>query len=418
MVKKMPLRSTAIAFLILLTGVECMGAQRKLEVRQVPGQAEFGTVEIHGVAAGDFRPNLWKQGKLHFVPDIRSPFIEPRKGGVFRNIYAPSAVEVADGWRVFYGAWDGVDSGNDRIYSVHTRDFVDFMGRRTVIEHGDFIHVCNVSALRLPNGEYRLMCTAYPDENGLNKPALFSSPEGVHWNGSPAPYPARPSDIVTIDGYEEFRDADINGMNVIFYEDGVYRLYFNNFKDFGSVFRATSEDGKHFRFEGPALQVGAVVNDVKKFALDGKVYYLMGLHMNTDRLWYSLSRDGMRFEPAKELARNLGDGDRFIVAIGWVTQKNRLLGFLYGAGEHPGLDRNRIWARWLQKKVVFIADDGTRFEPTGALGPDRQILTVPRDREITGHFAVYSEDGSTVVLKKCPGTLISGAVYTLAHPGG
>ena len=62
--------------------------------------------------------------------------------------------------------------------------------------------------------------------------------------------------------------------------------------------------------------------------------------------------------------------------------------------------------------MVFIGDDGTRYEATGALGPDRQIITVPK--QITGRFEVYAEDGSTVILKDSPGTLIPGAVYALA----
>ena len=389
-------------------------ADSKLEIRRIPGQAELGTVEVHGVGAGDFNPALWQTGKLNFVPDIRNPLIEPRKSGVFRNIYAPSAVQVDDGWRLFYGAWDGVDSGNDRIYSVTTRDFIDFDNRRIEIEHGDFIHCCNVSAVRLPTGEYRLMCTVYPDDRGLNKPATFAGPDGMSWNGARAPYPAKKDDIVSVEGYDKYADADINGMNVIFYENGVYRLYFNNFKDFGRVYRATSSDGKSYRFEGPVLEIGSVVNDVKKLQVGDKAYYLMGLHMNTQKLWYSLSADGLRFQPPQELAANKGDSDCFIVAMGWVVKNRRVLGFLYGAGEVSSLDRNRIFARWLQKRVVFIADDGARCEPAGALGPDRQVIAVPRDKQVTGAFVVYDDDGVTELLRSA-GTLTSGAVFVLAR---
>lgn len=395
----------------LLAGVICM-ADPKLEIRQIPGQAELGTVEIHGVGAGEFNPELWQKGKLDFLADVRSPLIEPRKSGVFRNIYAPSAVEVKDGWRLFYGAWDGVPTGNDRIYSVTTHDFADFDNRRIEIEHGDFIHCCNVNALRLPTGEYRLVCTVYPDSRGQNKPALFTSPDGDHWNGVQAPYPARKADIISMERYPPYLDADINGMNVLLYEDGAYRLYFNNFHDFGRVYRATSKDGKNYQFEGPALEVGAVVNDVKKLHVGQASYYLMGLHMNTDKLWYSLSLDGVHFAPARVLATSKGDADRYIVAVGWVVQNQRVLGFLYGAGEVPSLDRNRIFARWLQKKVVLIADDGTRYEPAAALGPDRQIITVPRDKEVKGNLIVYAEDGSTELMK-CEGTFASGTVHEL-----
>ncbi|MBW7940051.1 MAG: hypothetical protein H3C63_14975, partial [Candidatus Omnitrophica bacterium] len=84
------------------------------DVRLVPGQGEFGTAEVMGVAAGVFDPAIWEAGDLFILPDQRSPLIAPRLTGLFRNIYAPSIVETPTGWRVFYGAWDGVPTGTDR----------------------------------------------------------------------------------------------------------------------------------------------------------------------------------------------------------------------------------------------------------------------------------------------------------------
>lgn len=390
---------------ILSLGVASMA---DVSVRMIGGQAELGQIEIHGVGSGDFDAKLWQSGKLNFVADTRSPLIAPRQRGLWRNIYAPSIIDLGDSWRVFYGAWDGVDTGNDRIYSVTTADFIDFGARQTVIEHGEFIHVCNVTSVRLPDGSYRLMCTAYPDKEGLNKPATFTSPDGFGWNGCKAQCPAQQSDIIKIDGYDKYAAADINGMNVIFYEDGVYRLYFNNFKDFGRVYRATSKDGRNFTFDGVCVEMGACVNDVKKFTASGKPVYLMGLHMNGDRLWYSLSTDGMKFDTPHEMIKNLGAEDRYMVAVGWVTRGNRVLGFLYGAGAVPELNRNRIFGRWLQKRVVFVASDGTRYEPSSALGPDRQIIKVPKDMD--GTFEVYAEDGVTL-LGKSPGKAVPSAGY-------
>ena len=390
-----------------------------VSVKFIGGQAELGQIEIHGVGSGDFDAKLWQSGKLNIVPDSRSPLIAPRQKGLHRNIYAPSIIDLGDSWRVFYGAWDGVDTGNDRIYSLTTADFIDLGARETVIDNGEFIHVCNVTSVRLPDGSYRLMCTAYPDKDGLNKPATFTSPDGDVWNGKKAPYEARQSDIIRIEGYDKYAAADINGMNVILYETpssqeggrgevGVFRLYFNNFKDFGKVYRATSKDGKSFTFDGVCVEMGACVNDVKKFSSAGKPVYLMGLHMNGQKLWYSLSTDGMNFETPRELVTNLGDADKYIVAIGWVTRGNRVLGFLYGAGEVPGLNRNRIFGRWLQKRVVFVASDGTRYEPSGALGPDRQIIKI--DKELDGTFEVYAEDGVTL-LGKTAGKAVPSAGY-------
>lgn len=404
---------SCLVVILLCVSVAACAADKPPAVRIIPGQAELGTVEIHGVGAGEFQPDLWESGRLNVLPDYRSPMLRPRLRGVFRNIYAPSAVETKDGWRLFYGAWDGVGTPNDRIYSVLTKDFLDFTDRQIVIEHGEFVHCCNVNALLLPDGSWRMMCTVYPDKKNLNKPAMFSSANGFRWNGARPPYPAKQKDIVAIDGYDRYADGDLNGMNAMLYEDGLFRLYFNNFKDWGRVYRATSKDCRHFTFDGVALEFGAVVNDVKKLSAGGKPYYIMGLHMNGDKLWCSLSEDGMKFTAPRELARNLDDADRYICSFGWVVCGNRLLGFLYGAGPVPTVDRNRIFARWLQKKVVFTANDGTRYEPIASLGPDRQILNAPKDKNVEGYFTVYGEDGSTVVIEKCPGTLISGAVYVI-----
>ena len=402
------------AIVCCLASVVVPAVAADAQLASFPGQAEVGTVEIHGVAAGAFNPAHWKAGTLNLVPDVRQPLIAPRLSGVFRNIYAPSAVEMEGGWRVFYGAWDGVHTGNDRIYSVTTRDFLDFGERTTVIEHGDFVHCCNVSATGKSDGGWAMVCTVYPDEKGLNKPAVFTSPDGKRWNGTSAPHPAGKIDMIQLEGYEPFAAADINGLNALAFEDGQYRLYFGNFEQHTHVRRASSKDGRTFRYDGECLASGHAVNDVKKLAGSAAPVWLMGLHMNTDTLWYSLSADGMHFEPEQVLAKNLGPADRYIVAIGWVTNGNRLLGVLYGAGAKPSLDRNRIFVRWLQKKVVFTDGSGKRHEPAGSLGPDRQVIDLGAAPELTGSIEVLAEDGRTRIAGPLPVKLVSGATYRLA----
>jgi len=387
-------------------------------LKRIEGQAPLGYIEIQGVKAGNFSPSLWQTGKVPLLPDVRSPLLAPRLSGGFRNIYAPSVVETPGGWRVFYGAWDGVATGNDRIYSTTTADFIDFGPRETVIEHGGFIHACNVNALRHEDGRYEMVCTVYPDTRNRNKPAYFSSPDGKVWNGVKAPYPATLDDIVSIQGYENYPDADINGMNVILREGDALRLYFNNFKDFGRVYRATGQGGREFTIEGVALECPYVVNDVKKFhakdpASENSSWYLMGLHMNREGLWYSLSQDGLHFAPEQPLLTHLGPEDRYIVALGWVAEGNRLLGTLYGAGAVKELNRNRIFARWLQRRVVFVSDDGTRCEPETALGPDRQLIRIPEGVAPQGHFEVFAEDGSTPQTKPIPAKVHSGMIFRL-----
>jgi hypothetical protein len=362
-------------------------------------------VEISGVSAGRFDARLWAKGPPALLPDVRQPLLMPRAGNC-RNIYAPSVVEMPEGWRVFYGAWDGTVDGHDRIYSVLTSDFRTFTDRHTVIEHGEFAHVCNVSALRFPDGKYALTCTGYPDAKGLNKPVSFTSPDGKTWNGSPEPYAAKRSDIISIDGYKKYLDADINGMNVSFYESGKWWLYFADFKSFDHVYRAVASDGKHYRFVGPVTPEGHVaVNDMKK--LGG--WYLMGLHMNTDRIFYSLSHDPAKFPSPRVLFEKRSEDEAYMVAVGWVTRGDQLLGVLYGAGAKPTLDVNRIYARWLQKKVVFVSNDH-RTEPKFARGPDRQLLDLPA--ETAGRLEVYSDDGKLQGVSS-PVTLKPGMKYRI-----
>jgi len=76
------------------------------------------------------------------------------------------------------------------------------------------------------------------------------------------------------------------------------------------------------------------------------------------------------------------------------------------------LDHNRIFGRWLQRKVVFVADDGTRYEPDEALGPNRQLIRLPEGRH-KGHWEVYAEDGKTLLAGPLPADASNGHVFKL-----
>lgn len=379
----------------------------------IAGQAELGTVEFQGVGAGTFNPADFRSETSNFIMDVRTPLIIPRLSGAFRNIYAPSVIALPEGWRVFFGGWDGVPSGNDRIYSLFTADFLDLGPHRIEVEHGDFQHVCNVTAARLPDGALELICTAYPANAGTNKPIAFASPDGLTWNGRAAPYPARRGDLIELEGYPGFEKADTNGVNVLLHEGEFDRLYFGDFTKHTHIHRASSSDGKHFRYDAPCLASNHMVNDVKKFTIAGKTWYMMGLHANGDHLWYTLSEDGLHFGRERELARAAGHADKYIVAIGWVVRDQHLLGFLYGAGPVPSLDRNRVFARWLQKKLVFTDSEGREYAGTDGLGPDRQLISLGGRQQIEGRLAIYAEDGKTRLGEPIPLKLVSGGVYVV-----
>ncbi len=394
------------------------------EVTLTTNLAPAGFVEVTGVETGQFNPLIWQAGTLNLVPDMRSPLLAPRSGK-FRNIYAPSAVETPGGYRLFYGAWDGVPTGNDRIYSARTdTQFQGFFNRHAVILPGSYTHVCNVNALGFEGGSFALFGTVYPVQS-LNKPAFFlSDATGTNWNGQAGePYTVKARDIVQIRGYP-YAQADINGMNVMLRESGLHRLYFGDFRNPGGVFRATSTDGKHYTFDAKVLAGPGLVNDVKKFLVGGTNYYLMGLHENGWRLWQTVSSSGTAFPAARVLLTNLDAADAYIVALGWVvcgrqaSPGRKLLGVLYGAGPVSALNQNSIYARWLQKRVVFVADDGTRYSGTKALGPDRQFVALPSARPLRGRFEVYAEDGVKMLGASATQTVRSGQSYRLRWTRG
>lgn len=398
------------------------------------GQAPLGYVEIQGLSAGPFNPKFWVENKLHWMPDVRMPLLAPRMGGVFRNIYAPSAVEEGDGWRFFYAAWDGIESGTDRVYSATTPDFIDFYDRQTVIHNGEFVHVCNVNVQKLEDGSFQMYATAWPDSLRRNTPVYFHSPDGKIWNGSSAPYHAQMKDAVKIIGYNPESKADFNGANVLLYDKGKYSLYFTNWRDRGKLYWSQGNTPAAIKFGGLAMETEHAVNDVKKFTLGGKDWYLMALHKKGDvglpqkdvnKTFFSLSNDGHTFGPENLMVQSQGEMDRNIFAVGLVARKDRILGVLYGAGPSNRSNRNQIFGYWLQKRILLTANragKGAEYEAESALGPDRQLVKLPPvlpplgDEpgivNFEGTITVFAEDGVTP-LGTLPVTLKPGIVYRI-----
>jgi len=376
------------------------------QLQEVQGQAPGGTVEIQGLGAASFNSTYWEQATLNWVPDVRTPMLAPQPTSPYQNIYAPSALEQSTGWRLFYGGWDGSDTPNDRVYSVTTNDFLSFADRALVIDHGAFVHVNNVNVQRLNDGSLHMICTVYPDQNNLNKPAYFFSPDGETWNESAQPYRAQLGDIVSIQGYTNFQSGDFNGANVLLWDGRVWTLYFSNWNDqgpTGTLYRATTDSLPAFQLQGVTMNTIYAVQDVKIFQSGGKNWYVVGFHDNTSLLWYSLSNDGINFSKEKTLfvAHPSGE-DQYMVSLGFVTSGGRLLGVLYGAGASSSLDQNRIFARWLQKKVVISDSTGVQLTLQGGYGPDRQWFQMPASGSLQGTILIYAEDGVT--------PLASGAV--------
>ncbi|HEY3413030.1 MAG TPA: hypothetical protein VGM51_08230 [Armatimonadota bacterium] len=386
--------STVFGLLIAACGALSRPAPG-ISVRTAHSAAPAGFIEIRGLRAGPFNPANWKAGALNLVPDVRDPILPPA-AGPFRNIYAPTIVRERAGYRVFYGGWDGSDTGNDRIYSV-TADpgFLHWSHRSLVIDNGPFIHVNNCSAVRMPDGLVTMLTTCFPVGDNTNKPGVFASPDGVTFNGA-SPYVPRTSDLVSMSGYATFDKADINGMNALLRDEAAWRVYFGDFANFGQVFRASSMDAVHWTFDGPVVKAAMMVNDVKPFAFGGKTWYVMLLHQNGDRVSASVSTDAGAFPAPRTLFKNEGPQDRYIVACGLVTDSKAAYGVLYGAGAVKSLDQNRIFARWLQKRVTLKVGAVDISSGARALGPDRLRIRLPDGvTGMTGTLILHSEDGVT-----------------------
>jgi len=390
------------------------------------GQTPLGYVEIQGVSAGAFNPSYWSNNRLHWVADVRFPLLAPRMGGVFRNIYAPSVVEEGEGFRFFYAAWDGINEGTDRVYSVTTPDFIDFYDRHTVIHNGDFIHVSNVNVLKLEDGTFHMAATAAPGRNASNTPIYFTS--------SPEPYPARHADEVMIVGYDTPERKNFNGANVLLHDNDGFRLYFTNWRDPGKMYWGEGKDPHTIQFGGLALETRLAVNDVKKFTVDGQPWYVAAFHKKGDaspdqkdvnRLFYSLSQNGHTFGETHTMVASREELDRNIFAVGFVSRKDRILGVLYGAGPSFRSNRNQIFGYWLQKRILLTADRSGKFaeyEASAALGPDRQLIKLPPllpplsnepiNVNFEGTLTVFAEDGVTPLGSQKVG-LRPGTVYRI-----
>ena len=186
------------------------------------------------------------------------------------------------------------------------------------------------------------------------------------------------------------------------------------------MFRATSTSPPAFQSAGSVLNTSHYANDVKKFQVGSKSWYVMLLYIErgasvvrNPTFSYSLSNDGLVFGPEYPLFGGLLPEDHFVTTPAFVTKEGNILGVLYGANPVDLLNAaNQIYARWLQKKVVVTDSSGAQFLLQGGYGPDRQRFQVPQSGSLQGKILVYSEDGVTPL---AAGSIVvsSGKAYEL-----
>jgi len=313
-------------------------------------------------------------------------------------------------WNIYFGGWDGTSSGNDEISIVNTQDnFYTFKPHYVMISHGSYDHVNNENVIKLDNTSWCMLYTTFPND-GTNKPAYATSDNGARWT----PRSGNTDFLITMNGYPSWGSADVNGGNVIYYEDGVFHLYFIDFKNpTGGVLHATSLNFINYSYQGVVLnQLNRIVNDVKR--ING--YYLMGSHFNTDKVWISISQSLSSFPDSRELFKTMGEYDRYITSLGFVADDSRLYGALYGASKVPTLDQNSIYAIWLQKQVLFKNSEIVwgLGNASRAYGPDNMIM-ITNANQATGKFYLYDTDGTTLLYESPVITVREGDIWEYTY---
>lgn len=387
-------------------------------------------VEVRNTGAGNFNPGKMKI----FNYDKRNPIITANPGSnpnclgveTKKNVYAPNVVyKGGNTWDVFFGGWDGrcPHSMNDTISRLSSTDnFASFGAHMEIISVGSMTHANNESVVKTADGTWRMAYTVY--NGGYNKPAYASSGDGVNWS----PPTASSASLITVNNYPGIWGDLNSGLN----NDGSNVLYAegNNLYFYWSSIPLTNGSGGdrsahwasgntsnpiNFNYGGKIYgtkDTCSIINDVKK--INGS--YLFVYHCNGNKIWYSV---GAGPTPSNLPALNelfdskspvLG-ADAKIATAGWVSNGSRLLGVLYGAGIVDTLDQNRIFARWLQKKLV-IQNSSTTLQGNLSNGPDTTlVMMVPGQGIQTGILHVYDSDGSTLLYSSPPLTFRQGDVW-------
>ena len=361
--------------------------------------------EIRNVGSDGFDPNKFSNWNFEY----RKPFIAANSGGN-SNIYAPTLVKNGGAWNVFFGGWDGTTDFHDRIsLTVTGDDFLTFGSHALVINSGIMDHVNNGSALKTGVNQWWLYYTTLPTGSGAkNKPCYATSANGLNFT----PNAGNSNYSLTMTGYSPWANADVNGSNVMLNKNGTYHLYFDNFTtNLDGVHYAISTDGINFTYQNAALtENGRVCNDVKEFTFNNQNYYVMMAHANTSAVFYSVSNNLSSFPTTQTLTNNFNSNDQYITAVGIASDNNRCLGLLYGAGAVPTLDHNAIYAKWLQKKVIFSNQYIYWGIGESGYGPDRIRLYMDNTVE-TGKFLVYDTDGQTLLYKSPSVTMRGGDIW-------
>lgn len=365
----------------------------------------IGSLEIQNVGSKTFNPN--KLNVWHY--DIRKPFKSDN------NIYAPTIVKnspskltsVNECWNIYYGGYANGNNQHDNIYlTTSYDDFLTTSGFATCISNVNYNNANNGSAIKLFD-EWKMLYTVEVITGVRNKPFYANSFDGLNWSFN---------NPITMNGYPDWRKADVNGGNSLIYYNGLYHMFFNdlNPNTQNKVYHATSTDYINYNYVGIAQDKNMVSQDVKKFNYNNSDYFLLGTHLNAHFIELTLSNNLNYFpnSPNIIINRSQHPQDRFITSLGLVEDKNRLYGLLYASSSNIGFLDNKLYATWLQHKVIFENSHVRWGDIEEAFGPDRiEMFTNTPNQIETGRFYVYDSDGTSLIYTSPLVSVKSGDVW-------
>jgi hypothetical protein len=375
-----------------------------------PGFEAFGWVGNDGSAN---RAQVRNVGSRAFSPtklrnwnyDARNPIIVPKPGTGGRNVYAPNIV-FNGAWNVYFGGWDDGTFNDELSVTVSYDNFLTFQPHTKIMTHGGFTHVNNETVIKTGPNQWQMAYTTYP-AGGLNKPGYATSTDGVAW----VPNTGTTAALMTMSGYPTWSAADVNGGNAIIFDGSQYHMYWIDFANNFAMSYATSPNNRDYAFQGTKF-TGYVPQDIKSFLVGATRYYVSVYHNNGANTYLSLNTSLASPAVPSLLFPHTGTADSFITSIGLVTDGTRLYGALYGASAVPSLDQNRIFASWLQRKVVF-QNASTFLGANQSYGPDMLFVYMTPGQSVeTGRFSVYDSDGTTLVAQTPKVTLLAGDIWT------
>lgn len=115
-------------------------------------------------------------GALGMVPYQHNPVIAGK------NLYAPSCVDIGEGWYVYTGGWRDARDENDRIYLCGTPDYGlrdKYTPTNVVIDNGFYVHACDPSVVRLNEKTWVMAMTVFRDRDWI---AISLSQDGLKWS--------------------------------------------------------------------------------------------------------------------------------------------------------------------------------------------------------------------------------------------